>query len=453
MSVKQLIGEKFNLSITANKGLYKSKLFDLIGNDQSQFENKIDYLRGSAEALWLIHKNYKLNFGYNVMSYNVSPGAVQPFNDPSVISPKSLDNELGFEQSYYLDNQFSFFDKIELSLGVRFINYNSLGPDVIYQYKDDAYLISENIIDSISFNANDIIQNYQRLSPRASLRYQLSESGSIKIAYSKTHQNISQISNTASATPVAVWQLSNYHIKPQESDNFSLGVFKNFKENTYATSIEGYYRSLKNIVDYKDFAILLLNENIERDLLFGIGTSYGAEFKFNKIKGNTQWSANYTYGRSLLKVEESNTQESVNNGSWYPANYDIPHILNVNVRQKISEKTQLIVNFTYRKGRPTTAPVSSFNSDNILNVPIYSLRNQFRVPDFHRLDVACNFGPYLSANQKFEHHFSISVYNIYGRKNPYSVFFNQSPFDNVMAIRVAPLGTIFPAINYKINLR
>jgi hypothetical protein len=208
-----------------------------------------------------------------------------------------------------------------------------------------------------------------------------------------------------------------------------------------------FYRKIDGLIDYKDFAKLLLNHHIETELLTGIGKAYGVELYFNKAYGQHRFEVNYTFSRTLRRVEASVAQEPVSGGEWYPSNYDKPHSLNVNYFFQIKSNSSLSVNFTYSTGRPTTAPVSSFSSNNVLTIPVYSLRNQYRIPDYHRLDVAYTVGPW-GKNDRWRNSLTLSVYNLYFRKNAFSVFFRQKPFSSVTAYRVAVLGSIFPAVTY-----
>ena len=226
-----------------------------------------------------------------------------------------------------------------------------------------------------------------------------------------------------------------------------VGYFRNFKDNTVTTSAQFFYRNQQNIVEYKDFADLLINENIETELVEGIGKAYGIELNFEKTAGKSKWNLNYTFSRALRKVEGSLSQEAINNGEWFPSNYDKPHSLNLNYSIDVTKNANLAINFTYSTGRPTTAPISNFRVENILNIPIYSKRNQFRIPDYHRLDISYTIGlgdKGLDSGNSI----TISVYNLYSRKNAYSVFFRQKPSRSVEAFRIATLGSLFPAVTY-----
>lgn len=444
--LRQLIGKKINLTATANTGQYTSNLFDIKGNDQSKFTNKIKYLRGGVSGFFQPVDKYQLELGADQNHYTVAPGKLAPQNGSNV-KPDVLPDEMGTETSFFLHNQWSISKKVELMAGVRYTMFKNLGPDRVLLYEEGIPKTEETIQDSLQFADGEKTASYSGLEPRFSLRVTLTDASSVKLGYNRSYQFFSQISNTASATPIDIWQLSNYHIKPQRADNYSVGYYQNFRENAIQTYFTVFYRDIDQLIDYKDFAKLLLNHHIETELLMGKGKAYGVELYFNKAYGQHRFEMNYTYSRTLRQVQESEAQEGVSNGDWYPSNYDKPHSLNLNYFWQIKTNSSFSANFTYSTGRPTTAPVSSFTSGNVLTIPIYSERNQFRIPDYHRLDVAYTVGPW-GKKARWRNSLTLSIYNLYFRKNAFSVFFRQKPFQSVTAYRVAVLGSIFPAITY-----
>lgn len=445
--INQLIGDKLNVRLLVNAGQYKSALFDISGTDQSRFNNQITYLRASLNGLYQIAENYKLEFGLEQNRYTVAPGEINPEGEISQVKPDILADEKGYETAFFFQNTFNLGDKLEILAGLRYTIYNNIGQDEVFLYEPGTEKTAVNIIESLQFGEDEEIVQYTGFEPRISLRYLVNESSSIKLGYNRSYQFLNQISNTASATPIDIWQLSNYHIQPQQADNFSIGYHANYNDNAILTQITAFYRDIDRLIDYKDFSELLLNEHIETELVIGTGKAYGLELSFNKATGRNRFDVNYTYSRSLRRVEATDLQVSVNQGDWYSSNYDKPHILNFNYFLQVGPKSDLSVNFTYSTGRPTTAPISSYSNGNIRTIPIYSDRNQFRIPDFHRLDVAYTIGPWgKKANR--ENSVTFSIYNVYGRKNAFSVFFRQNPFQSVTANRVAVLGSAFPALTY-----
>ncbi|TAK42504.1 MAG: hypothetical protein EPO28_07220, partial [Saprospiraceae bacterium] len=445
--LRQLVGRKINLTATANAGQYQSNLFDVKGNDQSEFTNKIKFLRGGVSGFFQPVSTYQMELGAEQSRYNVSPGKLEPSTDSSIVRPDVLPDEQGNETSFFFHNQWTVSKKIELMAGVRYTIFKNLGPERVLLYEEGVPKTERTIAGSLQFAEGEKTAGYSGLEPRLSLRVSLGKASSVKLGYNRSYQFFSQISNTASATPIDIWQLSNYHVKPQHAGNFSIGFYQNFRQNTVQSYLTLFYRKIDQLIDYKDFAKLLLNHHIETELLTGIGKAYGLELYFNKAYGQHRFEVNYTFSRTLRRVEATATQESVSSGDWYPSNYDKPHSLNLNYFFQIKPASSLSVNFTYSTGRPTTAPVSVFSNSNVLTIPVYSQRNQFRIPDYHRLDVAYTVGPW-GKKSRWRNSLTLSIYNLYFRKNAFSVFFRQSPFQSVTAYRVAVLGTMFPAVTY-----
>jgi len=446
--LKQIIGKKMNLNGLVNIGQYHSNLFDIEGNNQSKFTNKIDYIRNSLSLYNQMSAKYNMEFGIELNTYRVSPGEIIPLGGTnSLTKPKSLIEENAREVSSFFQNQINLGTKVEIIAGIRYTRYQNIGKDIVYLYAENVPKSESAIQSTVEYQANKVIKSYAGLEPKISLRYSINSENLIKAGYNRAYQYINQISNTASATPIDIWQISNYYIAPQRAHNFSLGYYRNTQDNGLQSSMAFFYRKISQLIEYKDFAELLLNDHIETELVSGIGKAYGVEITLNKNTGRHRFESNYTYSRSLRQVISTALQDAINDGKWYPSNFDKPHVLNLNYIYKTSTRNSLSLNFTYSTGRPTTAPVSSYINSNIYNIPIYSNRNEYRVPDFHRLDAAYTIAP-QSKRKNNQHSYTFSVYNVYARKNAYSVFFVQKPFQKVSAYRVAVLGTVFPAFTY-----
>ena len=446
--VNQLVGKKASFKLHLSGGQYGSSLFDLQGNDQSKFSNQITYYRARLNALIRPNDQHEINLGAETEWNEVAPGELEPLGDETTVAYRLLNPEKGLSMSVYLEDNIAIGNVWNLMLGLRYTAFQNLGPGRIFLYEEGTPKRISSLRDSMIISNNTAVATYAGLEPRISLRFAISEENSLKAGYNRAYQYVSQVSNTASATPVNIWQMSNYHIRPQYADNFSLGYFHNFNQNAIETSVNLFYRKIYRLIEYRDFAELLLNDHLETELLEGNGRSYGVELLFNKKKGRNQLMVNYTYARSRRQVRATAEQEGINNGNWYSSNFDKPHTLNVNYFLLIDRMQNISVNFTYSTGRPTTAPVSSFRNQNIYNIPVYSERNQFRIPDYHRLDFAYTVEATRNEEKRWKNSWTISVYNVYGRKNAYSVYFKQSPFQRVTAYRLAVLGTIFPAITY-----
>lgn len=257
---------------------------------------------------------------------------------------------------------------------------------------------------------------------RMSARYILAPELSAKLSYNSTFQYIHTLSNNTTISPTDTYKLSDANIKPQRATQYSLGLYKNFDSNMYETSIEGYFRNSADMLDFKVGAQLFLNDDIETEILQGEGRSYGVEMLIRKTEGNLNGWIGYSYSRSLIKLDSEFRELRVNAGEYFPANFDKPHDLSMVANYKLTKRFSFSANFVYQTGRPVTFPIGKYNFNGAEYV-FYSDRNQFRIPDYYRLDLSFN----VEGNhkiKKFAHSFwNISVYNVLGRNNPYSVFF------------------------------
>lgn len=447
--LNHLINDRLNLKLTANVGSYTSSLFDIQGNDVSRFTNTVDYLRPAVRAFYQVNDNIEIIAGVEMNQFTVNPGSIAPDSEESSVIASTLADEKGVAISPFIQVETNITDQLALYAGFRYTNYSRVGPATITTYAPDVPRSSESITGTETFGEGDRIVSYNGIEPRVSLRYSLGENTSIKAGWNRSFQYLSQISNTSSSTPVDIWQLSDFHIAPQIASNFSIGLFKNFANDKITSSVTAFYRDIEQAIEYKDFADLLLNDNIEQELVEATGRAYGAEFNFDLKSEQNTFVLNYTYSRSERQVLASPTQRAINNGAYFPSNFDKPHALNLTWTRKLGRISSIAVNFTYSTGRPTTVPVSSFTVDNVQNIPIYSDRNAFRIPDYHRLDAAYTVGPFGKPGGRIEHNMTFSVYNVYSRENAYSVFFRQAAFSrSVTALRLAVLGAAFPAITY-----
>lgn len=369
-----------------------------------------------------ITKKHVLNYGIQGKLYNVEPGTIEPKNDESIVSNKMIPKEKAFEGGLFIEDEFKITDAFQINAGVRYSFFRALGPSIQRQYQPNTPITDASVIDSLSFGKNENIKTYSGPEARVSFRYSFTPTFSVKAGYNNTYQYIHTLSNNTTVSPTDTYKLSDYNIEPERATQYSLGLYKNLDDDTYEISLEGYYKKSDNILDFKTGANLLLNENVETELLQGEGKAYGIEFLLKKKKGKLNGWLSYTYSRALLKLDSDFNEDRVNNGEYFPSNYDKPHDFNIVANYKLTQRFSLSGNFAYQTGRPITYPVGSYVINNSEFVT-YSDRNAFRIPDYFRLDLSLN----IEGNHKLKklaHSFwSISVYNVLGRNNPYSVFF------------------------------
>ncbi len=374
---------------------------------------KMRYLYSSA---------HKFDYGISSKLYTVEPGNITPSGNNSIVNPLAIPDEKGLESAVFISDDFTVSKKLSVNAGLRYSFYAALGESSQRVYEDGQPKNESTLVDTVDFDNNESIETYDGLEARVSARYFLTEDLSIKGSYNSTYQYIHTLSNNTTVSPTDTWKLSDLNIEPQNADQFSLGFYKNFDDNTYETSLEGYYKTSRNILDFKVGAQLLLNETIETEVLQGDGKAYGIELLIKKSKGRLNGWLGYSYARSFIQLDSEFAEETVNNGEYFPSNFDKPHDLSLVANYKLTKRFSVSANFVYQTGRPVTYPIGKYTYNNSEFV-LYSDRNQFRIPDYYRLDLGIN----IEGNhkiKKFAHSFwNISVYNVLGRNNPYSVFF------------------------------
>lgn len=284
---------------------------------------------------------------------------------------------------------------------------------------------------------------------RLSSRYLISSTLSVKAGFNTQRQYIHLLSNTAAVAPTDIWKLSDPNIKPQYGSQVSIGLYKNLKSNTIETSFEVYYKKIKDYLDYKSGAVLVLNPHIETDVLSTKGKAYGAELLIKKTTGKLNGWFSYTYSRTLLKMDDINQGSLINHGNYYPANYDKPHDVTLIGNYKVSHRFSLSLNTTYSTGRPITLPIGRFYYNGSYRT-LYADRNSYRIPDYFRTDFSMNIEGNHKVHQKLHNSFTLGVYNVTARKNPYSVYF-VSENGVVNGYKLSIFGSAIPFINYNIR--
>lgn len=439
---KSILSEKLFSNFSISNTRYESTRLDLIGIDGSKLENNVNILKIKEQLSFSPTTLFKIDAGVTALLYDVEPGTIAPFGDESTISPVKVSKEKGLESAAFVNSEISISESLQLSAGLRVSFFQFLGPKTINEYQDPEHPQTSEITGTKTFGSGESIASYFNIEPRASLRYRINSQSSLKAGYSRTIQYLSQIFNSDAPTPVSQWQLANSFILPISSHNLSIGYFQNLKENNWETSAEIYTRFLDQLFDYKDFAQLVANESLETELLEGKGRSYGLELSIKKKEGVLNGSISYTLSRSERQID------GINRNNWYPSNFDKPHDLSVVFNFQPNRRNTLSINFIYGSGRPSTPPIGNFLSEYGLVVPIYSNRNQLRIPDYHRLDLAYTLGKGYKRDQKFQTSWTFSLYNVYGRKNAFSVFFTNAAFRGAQANKLAILGNVFPSITF-----
>jgi TonB-dependent Receptor Plug Domain len=420
---------------------YDSQQDNLTGNLAGRIVNSVRYLKLKEVFSKRLSEGLKLDLGAEATRYWIEPGTQSPLSPTSVITPKKLATEHGLEIGAFASADWLISSKLAILGGLRWNHYRFLGPKAVFTYDENF----KNITDTTLFGAGATIAQYNFIEPRFSFKWQLSKSRSIKTGYSRTSQFINQIFNSDTPTPTSQYQLSTGNIPPFRSHNLALGYFHNTKGNQWELSSEVFYRIIDQLWDYRDFAQLLANETLEREIRQGVGRAYGLELSVRTNRPIYNGQIGYTYSRAFRQVA------GINDGNWYASNFDKPHILNFTFNYQPTQRQTLTINFTYSTGRPTTAPISSYRYQDNIIVPIYGYRNQVRIPDYHRMDISYTLGQGYNKKRTLKTSWNLSIYNLYARRNAFSVFFKQAPDLGAVANRLAILGTAFPAITLNIE--
>ena len=444
---------------------FNDKLFSviLIGYDRYQYEvssdanpvngytlnYNINQSNFKADFTYYVNSKNTVDFGLSSIYYKLNSGNEEPFNSTSLIAPNVVPAEQALESALYLGDKYDITPKLTLDLGVRYSIYNYLGAHTVDYYAPNLPKTSDNVADSVTYGKNKIINTYSRPEIRASARYILGDDLSLKGSYNTLTQYIHLLSNTTAISPTDVYKLSDPNIKPQTGNQVSLGLYKNLQSNTIETSVEVYYKRINDYLDYKDGAVLELNDHIEQSVINTEGKAYGAEFLIKKTEGKLNGWVSYTYSRTFLRQDDPNAGELVNNGNYYPANYDKPNSFDFTGNYRFTHRYSVSLNVVYSTGRPITLPIAQYYYDGAERI-YYSERNEYRIPDYFRSDFAINIEGNYKVHQRFHNSFTIGIYNLTGRANAYSTYFTEQG-GAINGYQLSIFAKPIPFVNYNIR--
>ncbi|MCF0071998.1 TonB-dependent receptor [Dyadobacter sp. CY261] len=414
----------------------------------NSFDLKFDINQSNfkADFSYVLHPKHTLEFGLSSIYYKLHPGSFQPRGAESLILPDELEAEQATENALYLEDKWEVSPRLSISGGLRWSFFQYLGPKTMNTYLP-GFPIDQIYQEGVQeYKSGKKIKSYGGPEYRASVRYSIFDNLSLKASYNTLRQYIHLLTNTMTVSPTDIWKLSDPYIKPQIGDQLSLGLYRNFRGNKIEVSLEGYYKNIKNFLDYKGGDSLIMNHNIEAAVLNTKAKAYGVEFMVKKMTGKLNGWLSYTYARTLLRAVDRDSPDAPNDGNFYPSNYDKPHDFTLISNYRFSHRFSVSFNFTYSTGRPYTPPIGKYVIDGSQRV-YYADRNQFRIPDYYRTDVAMNIEGNHRIKKLAHSSWTLAVYNLLGRKNPTSVYF-QTVGGRVSGYQLSIFGQPIPTITY-----
>lgn len=448
-----LINERLFFNLT---GLYSDYDYSISFADSEQdsfnWKSNIKTTSLRPEFTYFLNPKNELTFGADIVNYRFAPAEVRAVSrgeDSNI----NFDSKNSLESSLFIANKQEINKRLSLEYGLRLSSFLYLAPTTVYEFGEATAGMRKPVTDVIPVDGDEVIKDFYNVEPRVSFRYQLDQNSSIKGSYNRMVQYIHLVSNTTASIPLDVWTPSTNNIDPQIGDQFALGYFRNFKNNTLEASIEGYFRNTQNQLDYIDGADLLLNNFFEGDILSGKGRAYGIELMVKKNGGKINGWASYTLSRTEMQVN------GINKGEWYPTRFDQTHNLKIVGFYEHNERMTFSANFTYTTGTPSTFPSARYSIQGY-TIPHSdkAARNDVRIPNYHRFDLSMTLYSKKENRRGKQNFWVFSIYNLYARENPFSIYFsssNESPTPGFLpetsATQFSVLGTILPSVSYNFN--
>ncbi len=407
-----LIGSSYSFELTDKQ--YAATAY------QHRYQN--NHYEARLDFKHLAFENHTFDYGLGMIVYQLRRGIIEPYGMASLRQEVDLGNEKGVESSFYFADNWEPNPRLTVTAGLRMSLFTPLGPKDVLTYADGLPRDLRYVVDTLSFANNKILRWYLEPDIRLSVNYSTDENGAVKLAFNQMHQNLFLLNNTVSVSPSAQWKLADYYLRPSAVNQVSVGVFRNLRQWGLETSLELYYKKTTHFPEFRDGADFISTPHVETTVLQGEQQAYGLEFFLKRNNRKLDGWLSYTYSRSLIRVDDVNPLNDINNGKLYPSNHDIPHMVNLVMNYHLRRRVTFSTIVTYQRGRPVTFPVSAYF---VNGVPMldYSDRNAYRIPDYFRTDLSLTLEGNLKKDKLIHSSLVISVYNLTGRDNPYSVFF------------------------------
>ncbi|MFY0592152.1 TonB-dependent receptor [Roseivirga sp.] len=446
----------FNDRLFSNTSLIASSFDYGLGSTQQsdgfQWDSNLQEYSFKQDLNYFFNPKLTLDFGYHITYRKFAPGKIIP-SEESIFKETELQEEFALDHAAYFGLQHQVSDNLTFEYGARLSVFQNIGKNTVYTYFDKLDNVNPIRIDSVEYGSFENIKTYVNLEPRFSARLLLNNSSSLKASYNRMVQNTHLISSGTVPLPFNTWAPSSTYLKPQLADQFAVGFFKNFNNNRYEFSVESFYKDIQNVTDFADNAQIFFNQDLTTEFRQGSSEAYGLELMLQKNKGKLTGFVAYT----LSKV--TRTIDGVNLNRTFVANHDRRHNLNVIGTYDYSDKWTFGGSFTYGTGRPITLPSGSYEFSDGQIADVITERNGFRLPNFHRVDLSATLVPQKNKDKKYETSWVFSLYNVYSRKNPFSIYtrVRLDDDDNVIGdgtekeARLIYLFPILPSVTFNIK--
>ena len=445
-----------NLTLYYSDYDYAINFGDDPNEDAFNWDASIVNVSAKPEFSWFLSPTNVVRFGGQVIHYEFQPANAVAVSGGDEIDI-SLNRQWALESGIFIENELTLFEKLKLNYGLRASTFAYLGGRNVYTFGEAPRRgLPRPLTDIEPTDRSETIKDWLYLEPRAAVQYSLTPTSSVKASYQRTVQYIHLLSNTTASIPLDIWTPSTNNIDPQLADQYAVGYFRNLAENKYELSLEAYYKDFDNLVDYIDGADLVLNEFVEGQVLSGVGRAYGTELQVKKTKGRASGWLSYTLARTERLVE------GINNDDWYPTRFDQRHNFNLTGFYELNDRVTLSGTFVYNTGTPLTLANSGYYQLGYF-VPNNAgdARNNFRIPDYHRLDVSVTLDPKKEkADRRWQGQWVFGVYNLYARRNPFTVYGTQvegrtAPGTPIQteAIKLSVVGSVIPSVSYNFTFQ
>jgi hypothetical protein len=429
----------FNDRLFANSSLIFSNYsynITILKNLDIDILSQIKDFNFKEDFSFYLNSSNIINFGGNIVRHKILPGDITVNESNGFITPEDIARRKAIEWTVYISNNQKVSDRLKLYYGLRLALFSNIGPGEFYEFNDNGELVN-----TIELEKTKFYKTQGGFAPRLGVNFLLDDQSSVKASYNRLYQFLHLLTNTTTTTPTDLWLPSSNNVKPQISDQVSLGYFRNFRNNEFESSAELYYKNMKNQIDYKNGAELLLNSIVESELVFGIGWAYGAEFMVRRKIGRMTGWLSYTWSKTMRQFDE------ISNGNPFPARHDRTHDISVVTMYNLGRKLKLSASWVYYTGNAVTFPSGKYEIDGKI-IGYYTERNGYRMPDYHRLDLGLVW--LRKKTDKFESSWSFSVYNAYARENAYFIDFREIEDSSGLteAVQVSLFRAI-PSVSYR----